>query len=143
MSDLEVDLQRNAQATRRLAALVERLDRPDLERSLGGGWTVAFALVHLAFWDARQDVALRVFADGGAFPSEDVMTNATLAALASAFDADVAGATAVAAAERLDATIAGLSAGQPAELEAAGQWYAIQRWPHREEHMGQIEAVVG
>ena len=58
------DLRRNAEATRRLHALVARLEETDLERSLGGGWTVGFALVHLAFWDARQHFARQSYARG-------------------------------------------------------------------------------
>ena len=53
MSELDRDLVRNAEATNRLRDVVGRLGQKDLERSLGGGWTVGFALVHLAFWDAR------------------------------------------------------------------------------------------
>ena len=47
MSELDRDLDRNAEATNRLRDVVGRLGQKDLERSLGGGWTVGFALVHL------------------------------------------------------------------------------------------------
>ena len=57
MSEQDPDLRRNAEATNRLQALVARLEETDLARSLGGGWTVRFALAHLAFWDARQHFA--------------------------------------------------------------------------------------
>ncbi len=53
MDDRSGLLDRNAAATERLRALVARLAPPDLGCALGGGWTVAFALCHLAFWDAR------------------------------------------------------------------------------------------
>ncbi len=43
----------NAMVTTRLEALVARLSDADLARDLGGGWTVAVALSHLAFWDRR------------------------------------------------------------------------------------------
>ena len=45
MSELDRDLHRNAEATNRLRDVVGRLGQKDLERSLGGGWTVGFALV--------------------------------------------------------------------------------------------------
>src|SRR5215467_13798454 len=37
----------------RLQRLVERLTEEQLAASLGGGWTVAVALAHMAFWDRR------------------------------------------------------------------------------------------
>ena len=140
MSDHDPDLQHNAEATTRLANLVERLDVGDLERSLGGGWTVAFALVHLAFWDARQVAALQVYTGGGAFPDEDETVNPTLEAVAAMFDPAAAGPAAVEAAGAVDATAAALSAEQRSALREAGQEYAFRRWPHREEHIAQIEA---
>ncbi len=142
MSDRDTDLQRNAEATARLRNLVERLDAADLDRSLGGGWTVAFALVHLAFWDARHDAALQVYVGGEAFPGDDEATNATLESIVGLFDPNAAGPTAVEAAERLDATSRGLSVEQRSALRDAGQEYAFRRWPHREEHVAQIEAVL-
>lgn len=142
MSDQDPDLQRNGEATRRLADLVARLGAADLGRSLGGGWTVAFALAHLGFWDARQDAALRVHAGGEAFPEEDEATNATIEAIAGTFDPAATATAAVEAAERLDATSLGLSADQRSALREAGHEYAFRRWPHREEHIAQIEAAL-
>ena len=142
MSNVDPDLQRNSEATRRLGELVAGLDEADLQRSLGGGWTVAFALVHLAFWDARQDVALRGYAQGDPIPSEDETVNASLEAIAGMFDPAAAGAAAVEAAERLDATSMSLTAGQRSALREAGQEYTFRRWPHREDHIAQIEAAL-
>ena len=110
MSDHDPDLLRNAEETRRLGDLVARLDAADLARSLGGGWTVAFALAHLAFWDARQDAALRVHARGEPFPPEDEVTNAALELIAGSFGPEAVAAAAVEAAARLDATAIDLTA---------------------------------
>lgn len=143
MSDHDPDLQRNAEATQGLRDLVARLDAADLGRSLGGGWTVAFALVHLAFWDAWWVVALGGYARGEAIPSDDETVNPTLEAIAAMFDPAAVGPAAVEAAERLDATSMGLSAEQLSALRDAGQEYTFRRWPHREEHIAQIEAVLG
>ncbi len=142
MSEHDPDLLHNAEATRRLGDLVARLDGADLGRSLGGGWTVAFAFAHLAFWDARQDAALRAYASGEAFPPEDEATNATLEAVAGMLDPETVGSMAVEAAEGLDAAALGLTANQRTALREAGQEYAFRRWPHREEHIAQIEAVL-
>ena len=142
MSDRDPDLLRNTEATRRLGELVARLDDADLARSLGDGWTVAFALAHLAFWDARQDAALRVYARDEALPPKDEVTNAALEMIAGSFGPRVVASVAVEAAGRLDATAMDLTAGQRAALREAGQEFALRRWPHREEHIAQIEAVL-
>lgn len=142
MSPQDPDLQRNAQATTLLRDLVSRLDESGMSRSLGGGWTVAFALVHLAFWDVRQDVALQRFARGDAVPAEDVTTNATLEGIAPLFDAGAVGAFAVRAAEQVDATLETLTGDQIEALRRSGVAYAIERWRHREDHVAQIEAIL-
>ena len=139
MSEHDVDLARNLEATASLRELVARLDAADLARPIEGGWTVAFALAHVAFWDARQDSALRIYASGDELPTEDMGVNAALEAIAGLFDPRAAAAEAVAAAERLDATVAGLAAEQIAALRDANEEYPFRRWPHREEHIGQIE----
>ncbi|MXY36614.1 MAG: hypothetical protein F4052_01195 [Dehalococcoidia bacterium] len=141
MSTQDRDLQNNARATTRLRDLVSRLDESALSRSLGGGWTVAFALVHLAFWDVRQDVALQRYMRDE-FPAEDATTNATLEAIAPLFDAGAAGDMAVQAAEQLDATLQALTGDQLESLRQEGVAYAIERWRHREDHVAQIEAVL-
>ena len=142
MTTQDRDLQSNARATTRLRDLVSRLDESALSRSLGGGWTVAFALVHLAFWDVRQDVALHRYVRGEKFPAEDATTNATLEAIAPLFDTGAAGDMAVRAAEQLDATLEALTGDQLEALRRAGVAYAIERWRHREDHVAQIEAVL-
>ncbi len=142
MNTQDRDLQSNARATTRLRDLVSRLDESTMSLSLGGGWTVAFALVHLAFWDVRQDVALQRYMRGDEFPAEDVTTNATLEAIAPLFDAGEAGAIAVRAAEQLDATLEVLTGDQLESLRQTGFAYAIERWRHREDHVAQIEAVL-
>ena len=126
-----------------MRALVARLGDEDLKRSLGGGWTIGFALAHLAFWDARQVAALQRMARGEEFPSEDLATNATLEAIAAAFDQDAIGQAAVSAARQLDAVIEALTPEQIDALTGSGKSYAIDRAPHREEHLRQIEDALG
>ena len=143
MSEPDPQLRRNAEATSRLAALVVRLGPADLERPLGGGWTVAFALAHLAFWDVRQAIALGRYARDGLYPPEDATTNATLEAIAPLFHGDAVGPMAVRAAERADAALRALTPAQRDALLEEGLDFAVERWRHRDEHMAQIEAVVG
>jgi hypothetical protein len=57
-------LAENEASHRQLAALVARLTDDDLARDVGGGWTVAMALAHLGFWDARAALLLERYAEG-------------------------------------------------------------------------------
>ncbi len=132
----------NIQSTDRLRDLVAGLGADDINRDLGGGWTVGFALAHLAFWDARQVAALQRMSQGEPFPSEDMATNAALERIAAAFNPTTIGAAAVRAADQLDVAVAQLSAEKLQSLSNAGLSYAVERAPHREEHMRQIEAAL-
>ena len=114
-----------------------------MQRSLGGNWSVGFALAHLAFWDARQVAALNRFAQGEEFPTEDLATNAALEGMASAFDPATVGPAAVSAARQLDQIVESLNAEQIQALQDDGKTYAIDRAPHREEHIRQIEDALG
>ncbi len=136
------DLRLNAESTARLRALVGRLADGDLGRSLGGGWNVATALVHLAWWDVRQRIAIETFAADGAFPGEDPATNATLEALGRLFREEEAGKAAIEAAEALDAALARLPDGRRAALRAQGFAWAVARHRHREDHIHQIEGAL-
>ena len=138
----DTHLVHNAESTERLRALVARLDDADLQRSLGGGWTVAYALAHLAFWDVRQHVALQSYARGEGFPAEDKAVNDTLETVAPMLSAAATGPEAVRGAELVDATVAGLTDAQRDSLVAEGLGWAVERWRHREEHIAQIEAVL-
>lgn len=132
----------NSESTERLTVLVAGLSADDMKRSLGGGWTIGFALAHLAFWDARQIAALQRMTRGEEFPGEDLATNATLEAIAAAFDPDAIGQAAVSAAQQLDAFVETLTSEQVDALTASGKSYAIDRAPHREEHLSQIEEAL-
>src|SRR5262249_33564095 len=48
----------NERERERLKALVGRLGEAELRRPLSHGWTVADALVHLAFWDLRAVILI-------------------------------------------------------------------------------------
>lgn len=133
----------NAASTERLSKLVAGLSAQDLKRSLGGGWTIGFALAHLAFWDARQVAALDRVANGEPFPSEDMATNAALEAIAGGFDPDTIGEAAVSAARKLNAVVESLTSEKVDALRTSGKSYAIDRAPHREEHIRQIEEALG
>lgn len=139
MAIADADTERNAAATRRLHELAAGLTDDDLARPLGGGWTVAVALAHLAFWDGRHDAALRHFADTGVVLDEDDAANAGLEPLAQHLDPRAAASLALSAAERVDATVEQLTADARAAIVAGDHDYMVRRWQHREEHIAQIE----
>ncbi|MEE8337644.1 MAG: maleylpyruvate isomerase N-terminal domain-containing protein [Dehalococcoidia bacterium] len=141
----DTDIERNAASANTLAELTARLSEDDLGRSLGGGWTVASALVHLTFWDGRQDAALRHYTATGQRLEDDSddAVNEGLGPLLAHIDPASAVTLATAAAKAVDATIAGLAPDVREALLATDDAYQVQRWSHREEHIAQIEAVLG
>ena len=141
----DAELRHNAEATGRLRELAAGLTSEELRRPLGDGWTVAVALVHLAFWDARNEAALRQDAASGVFPADpagDDAVNAGIDALAPLVDPDAAGPLAVRVAEEIDAAVAALTPERRAALLASADEYVVRRWRHRGEHIAQIEAAL-
>ncbi|MDP6605710.1 MAG: hypothetical protein QF664_05575 [Dehalococcoidia bacterium] len=140
----ETDVERNAASASALAELTARLGEDELGRSLGGGWTVASALVHLAFWDGRQAAALRHYAATGARLEDDSddAVNEGLAPLLAHIDPAAAVMLATDAAEAVDTAVAELTSDVRDALRATGDAYEVQRWWHREEHIAQIEAAL-
>jgi hypothetical protein len=51
-------IERNQASTQRIRDLTARLSDDDLKRRVGEHWTVAVALIHLAFWDRRVLIVL-------------------------------------------------------------------------------------
>ncbi len=131
----------NAAETERLRALVARLTPADLACSLGGGWTVAMALAHLAFWDTRRRAQLQQWAQTGTEPAagDSASINAGVEVLAAAIPPQATGPLALQAAEAVDAEVAGLSAEMLAAIERAGAESMLRRAAHRRDHIAQIE----
>ena len=142
MSDFQPTHSRNLEATDQLRQLVASLELADYQRELGGGWTIGLALAHIAFWDARQIAALERLSRDGAFPTEDPAVNDALEALGPAVQSETIGVAAVRAAEQLDAALDALGADLRDQLQRNGFAYVLDRSPHREEHMAQIEAAL-
>ena len=95
MADIAADLKQNATAFAHLRHVLERLSTEDLQRSLGGNWTVTTALAHLAFWDRRQFATLQHHLETGAplgdgtppaLEDSDDVVNVAVEALANAAD---------------------------------------------------------
>lgn len=133
----------NRDATARIRRIGERPDA-DLRRPVGEHWTVAVALVHLAFWDRRARAALDRTEQAGEVtaPDVDVSVNDLSLPIWSAVPPREAARLAVEAAEALDARIEGFP---PALLDAVDAAYPrwVRRSIHRTLHLDEIEASAG
>lgn len=145
MPDLATALTENDASLSELRALVGRLSDADLARSLGGGWTVATALGHVAFWDMRAAVMADRWKLAGA-PSganiDDEGVNEALDPLLLTASGRGLATMALAAALAANTAIARL---QP-ELAALGfsesSVFNAGRYAHRREHIEQIERAL-
>jgi uncharacterized damage-inducible protein DinB len=137
-------------ATRsRLRALVARLSDADLARPMPAGWTVASVLAHVAFWDQRILVLLDRWEQSPsavppAIAEADVdWVNDATKALLLAMPPRRAAEVTVATAEAVDARVAALPDDLLARNKAAGSPLSMARSVHREEHLNEIERVLG
>ena len=132
----------------RLERLVQRLSDAELETSLGDGWTVAVALVHLAFWDRRaaalvahwqRQGSVQTFSEGVDTP--DVINQAALPVW-QIVPARAAANEAVAAARAADRALDEGGAALIEKIMAAGPPINPARAIHRAEHLDQIERAL-
>jgi hypothetical protein len=142
MGASEIYAQENGVELTRLRALAARLSDADLGRDLGGGWVVATALAHLAFWDRQRQTQLRKWARTGTQPDagDSECTNAAVEVLANAVPPRVAARLAVEAAEAVAHEVQGLDDDVVGEIERAGATNMLRRAAHWRDHMAQIEA---
>lgn len=148
-------VERNAASRRRLASLVERLRDEDLALPTEeGGWTVAQALAHVAFWDrswaARWRAAQAAAAEGKpldpfGIPYELLEgINPPLVELVDAWSGRLGtavAAEALAAAESVDSLIESLADGVSDAL-LTEKPASVGRWSHREAHLEQLERAL-
>ena len=138
-------LAENQRQSERLRTLVTRLTDRDLERSVGPEWTVADALLHLAFWDLRAAVLVDRFERQGVTPSPaDVdVINEAIHAMTRALPPRATARLAVEAAERIDRGLRAVSDRVLDALPAAGSPFSLDRHAHRKEHLDEIERALG
>jgi hypothetical protein len=134
----------NARQRERLKALVARLGDAELGRSLGHDWTVADALVHLAFWDLRAITLIDRYERQGVSPSPiDVHpVNDAVMALGRAITPRAAAKLAVEAAETADRRIEAMSDRLIDAVAAAESAFALARHAHRAEHLDEIDRAL-
>jgi hypothetical protein len=135
----------NEAVTARLETLVSRLSDKDLAADLGGGWTTAVALGHLAFWDRRIAYVLTRWRNGGEPHQEldDDVVNSALEEVLKAVEPRAAARLSVQAAKAANAAIAATPDAIASQLIAEGHTYLLSRHNHRTEHIEQIERALG
>ncbi len=133
----------NRAQSERLASLAKSLQPADLERPLGGGWTVAMAFAHVAFWERRGRLLLRRWAEG--HPLEDdpdwysPVLNGALEPEWRALPPSEALRLALDGVEAMDEEIASLPPVVVEAIVAGGQGWRVRRSNHRREHLDQVE----
>ena len=134
----------NAHARQQLESLVASLDDRDLGCPLPNGWTVAQALVHLAFWDLRQLALLKRWQRAGvdSSPADVDVTNEAVLGISAAIPLKEASRLAVASATAVDAEADRVSEELCAAIVAAGHERVLRRSLHRREHLRQIEEML-
>ncbi len=134
----------NARERERLRALVAKLSDDEFHLDLGGGWTVAAALGHLAFWDYLSLTRIRQWKERGVSASSldlDVINDALLPLLLQ-LPVRIAAGLAVAAAEAVDRELENLPTSMVAAIEALGDRRRLFRSAHRRMHLDQIEETL-
>ena len=146
---------RNAASRQRLASIVECLRESDMALiTEEGGWTVAQALAHVAFWDrstAARWRAAQAAADEGEPPDPFQIPyalldglNPPLAEMVDAWSGRLGaaiGRETLAAAAAVDAIIESLADSLPDSL-LAEKPNLVGRWTHREAHIEQVERAL-
>lgn len=135
----------NAKERERLRNLVDNITDEELTTILyEEGWTVAVALAHLAFWDARRLALVRKWEQKGVTSSpfdEDVINDALLPFLLEIPPRKAAG-LAVLTAELLDQELEKVSDELIVAIEALGDRHALDRSIHRKMHLYEIETFL-
>lgn len=133
----------NHASTARLRALADGLSDDELGHPVGEHWTVAIALVHLAFWDRRVLHLLDLVERGGVseFPVIDVSVNDLSLPFWAALPAREAIRIAVETSDALDLRLEALL---PHLLEVvfAGNPRWVMRDAHRNAHLDEIESAL-
>lgn len=138
---------RNADSLKRLRDVVERLDDATMAKQLDDGWTVGEVLAHTAQWDQIALARWEAFDRDGEFVSltgeiADVINRASLPVW-KVLPASAIRELVLHAAEDADARTASLSPAALAYLEENDRTFILERYSHREEHLEQIEQILG
>ena len=134
----------NRTETERMRRLVDRLDASMLAVRLPNGWTVAGALMHIAFWDRQRMCLMRRWAAGteftGAYDGE--VFNEVLRTVFELIPPERAPSFAVQAAEEVDALLLEVSDEVVTTALARPDAPNLDRGSHRGYHLDQIERAL-
>jgi hypothetical protein len=145
LPDIQTIIHKNAAEHERLAELAAGLTEQELSRTLDSGWTVAAALAHLAFWDARAILLIEKWAREGVGPSPadvDVINDAAKVlclAVAPRRAADLA----VEKSLEVNRAIESLPPEMAERIRAAGTAVHLARFKHKRDHLDEIERALG
>ncbi len=134
---------KNDEQRARLTAFVRGARDGDLAHAMPGGWTVAAALAHAAFWDERIAVLVERWKTRGVAPSPEgpadvEWINDSMKPALLTLPPRAAAELAVRTAERVDALVESLS-DEWVERIVAANVITLVRATHRREHLDQIE----
>ena len=136
-------IQLNRTSTQRIRTLIARLNDSDLLKPVGKDWTVAIALVHLAFWDRRVMHVLDVTEQNCKLnaPEIDLSVNDWSLPLWAAIPPREAARIAVETAENLDARLESFPAALLEEIYNYNKRWVV-RAMHRNEHLDEVDAAL-
>jgi hypothetical protein len=135
----------NTTERERMKKFIANLSEEKLSRPMAAGWTPAAMLAHLAFWDRRAITLIRKWQKEGIGESPvdvDVVNEATRG-LCLAIPPRAAAALALEEAAKLDDIIAALSPEWADRIVTIGMTVHLKRFPHRKEHLDEIEKALG
>jgi hypothetical protein len=138
-------IKENAKSTKRLAKLAKNLTNSELKLIIyKEGWTIAAALAHVAFWDERRRLMLKIWKKKGVKPKPhiDDIVNDILIPFFLALPVRKAAELAVSTAEALDKEIEALPSKMVKAIEALQDDMALNRADHRNSHVDKIEAFL-
>lgn len=147
MADREY-IQANDESRQRLAELVETMTPARLATDVGGGWTVATAIGHMAFMDrwhgARWErmLAGEWSADSASVREAEHLALETMEPFWPRVSSTGLPDVALEAASRVDDLIAGAPDDLVNDLKGTPYEYLLHRFSHRNEHIDQIERAL-
>jgi len=136
-------VEQNRAQTTRMRDLAERLSDDDLKHPVGEHWTVAVALVHIAFWDRRVLAVLDITEKERrvSAPPIDIVVNDISLPLWLAIPPRQAARIAVGVAEELDRRLESFPPELLEQVAAFNQRF-VMRSLHRAEHLDEVERAL-
>lgn len=133
----------NRASTERIRALVAGLSSTQLQHPVGEHWTVAIALIHLAFWERRVLDGLAKTEQAGtlAFPQIDFVVNDLSLPFWAAVPPAEAARLAVESAAAVDQRLEEYPLALLEEVYKGNEWWVV-RSRHRNAHLDEVDAAL-